>query len=106
MKRPDTLLYPPELIKHTSRQIAKGLRDVFSLFKAARKKGLPMAPSDVKLRGEEVIDKEYEAYIARINGYLIRNELDPITGEEPGFTIRVKDAKEGWGRIVDDLYGA
>ena len=58
MKRPDTLLYPPALIQHTSREIAKGLRGVFSLFKAARKKGLPMAPSDVKIRGEEVIDRE------------------------------------------------
>lgn len=104
--RPDTLLYPPELIQHTSREIAKGLRDVFSLFKAARKKGLPMAPSDVRLRGEEVIDKEFEAYIAQINVFLARNNLDPITGEEPGLTTRVKDAKESWGHIVDDMFGA
>ncbi len=102
MSKPATLRYPPELIAVTTNRLKRGLRRIHRLVK----RGVVMAPNDALLRGEEVIDKEFEAYIARINGYLDRHNLDPITGEEPDIQTLFTETKEMWGRIVNDMFGA
>lgn len=102
MSKPSTLLYPTEFITVTTRRLSRRLRGVQRLVK----KGVVMAPNDAKLRGEEIIDEEFKSYIARVNGYLMRHSLDPITGEEPGIVDPLRQCKESWSGIVDDMFRA
>jgi len=102
MSRPDTLLYPPELIAVATNRLRRELRRIHRQVR----RGYILIPSDALLRGEEAIEEEYKAYISRINGYLEKKNLRPITGEEPGIQAPFKESKELWGRIVADMFGA
>ncbi len=102
MRRPDTLLYPTEFIQVTTNNLRRELRRIHRLVK----RGVVMAPSDALVRGEEAIDREFKSYVARINGYLKRHNLEPITGEEPDTQIPFTESKELWARIVNDLFRA
>lgn len=101
MIRPATLLYPQELIQVTTNRIRRRLRKIHRLVK----QGVIMAPSDARLRGEEAIEEEGKAYVARLNGYLHRHGLKPLSGDELALVNPLKDSKLVWGQIVNDMFG-
>jgi len=101
MSIPATLLYPKELIQVTTNRLRRRLRRIHRLVK----RDVIMAPTDARLRGEEAIEEEWKAYVARLNGYLHRHGLKPISGDAPDLVNPFKDSKLVWGRIVDDMFG-
>lgn len=100
--RPRSLLYPPELNKITVNRLRRDLR---RLYRRVQSGEIP-SPGRAKTLGEEIIRRELEAHIARINNFLVRRGLKPVTGEEAGIETLFMEARASWNRIVDDMFRA